>query len=480
MTSVTDNPTDTPKLLYRLVFSGELLSGFEEAQVRSALARRLERSPASLFSGKRVTVGEYPDSVRAETEKRALQALGARIHLEEVEAPPPMPALGFLEVALPVAQAAEPEAVERFAKTDSGWQHLVDGPAPLPAVDDDFLRVLDSAATEPKLDTPGNVPPSTRQPAGGPAPSVLARPPSDLSAVFSTSTATPAPVVEASKVFAPVVKPPPAPDAALLSRAELQTALEPLNPPMPVTLAIAEPPQVETPGAHWIACPVCSERQPMRVLCRACGADLKRALAAQQEERTQTRVGAGVRGVSGTKTPSAEVALDDNNTRILGFRIPDEWVDRLTWPNVLMALFGLLLLLAAIGFFWRLLGLDPLFSPSPKPAPSVVAPAATDPVPVASATPADQAAPGVGPAPPETEVASRLTSPAAVAEFRQRYWPQPTSKVFVYSSDSVMAWRAGSASVTRAIAQAMSECESRRPVAAPPCKLVNVNNYWQD
>jgi hypothetical protein len=465
MTSDTDSSADAPKLLYRLVFSGELMPGFDEAQVRSALTHRLERSPASLFGGKRVSVAEYVDAQAAQAERQALQALGARIQVEEVEAPPPMPALGFLEVALPVAQVPEPKNSAKFAKTDSGWQGLGDGPAPLPPEDEDLWRSLALARANSQLEPQTGLPSS--------APNTPVRPPTDLSDVFSTSTAVPAPVVEPSKVFAPLGARPPTSLTAPISSTVVVAA-----PPEPSALAQpaqAQVVQAEVPGADWIKCPACGERQPMRLLCRACGADLKRALAAEQEERAQNRAAGGVRGGAEAKKKPGEAAVLDDNLRVLGFRVPDEWVDRLTWPNVLMALFGFLLLLAAVGFLWRMLGLDPLFSSSSQPAPVVLAPAVSDTVPAP-----DSAASGVGPAPPQAEVALRLSSAAAVAEFRLRYWQQPTNKVFVHASDDVMAWRGGSTSVTRAIAEAMNECESRRPAAAPPCKLVNVNNFWQN
>ncbi|XVJ71315.1 MAG: hypothetical protein HEQ39_18230 [Rhizobacter sp.] len=477
MTSATDNPADAPKLLYRLVFSGELLPGFDEAQVRSALTRRLERSPASLFGGKRVTVAEYVDAQIAQAERQALQALGARIQVEEVEAPPPMPALGVLEVALPVAQAPETQASEKFAKTDSGWQGLGGGPAPLPPEDEDLWRSLESARPNPQLQPQDGLPGSEGFPAGRPASNALARPTTDLTAVFRTSTATPAPSVEASTVFAPAGKLASTSLADPLSRTE-RTA----EPQSSVSMPTAEPSyiQAEAPGANWIYCPACGEFQPMRMLCRACGADLKRSLAAQKEELAQRRAAGVSRGGAGSKKSPGDATASDDSLRILGFRVPDEWVDRLTWPNALMALFSFLLLLAAVGFVWRMLGLDPIFSPSSNPAPVVAAPAVSDTAPATNAAAPDNASPSVGPAPPEAEVAARLSSATAVAEFRLRYWPQPTSKVFVYSSDNVMAWRGGSASVSRAIAEAMTECESRRPAAAPPCKLVNVNNFWQD
>jgi hypothetical protein len=459
------------------MFSGELMPGFDEAQVRSALTRRLERSPASLFGGKRTTVGEYPDAQEAEAERRALQALGARIQVEEVEAPPPMPTLGLLEVALPVVKAPESQPTEKFAKTDSIWPPESDWPAPMP-VDDDLLRNLDLARAESKLEIQDVLPRSMGLSPGSPMPHGASRPPTDLSAVFSTSTATPAPVVEASPVFAPAVKAPPTSLVELLSSPEVTAPSGPSGLALPPAAAIAEPMQPQ--GADWIACPACRERQPMRMLCRACGADLKRALAAQREEWAQTRAAGLGRGSAATKTKSVDAPVQDDSLRLLGFRVPDEWAERLTWPNVLMALFSFLALLAAFGFLWRTLGLDPIFSPSSKPTPVVVAPVANDVAPATDVIVGDKATPGVVLAPPEAEVAARLSSAAAVAEFRLRYWPQPTSKVFAYSSGDVMAWRGGSPSVTRAIAEAMNECESRRPAASPPCKLVNVNNYWQD
>jgi hypothetical protein len=303
-----------------------------------------------------------------------------------------------------------------------------------------------------------------------------------LSAVFSTSTAAPAPVAEASPVFRPADQLPLSAGAASLSPSLASRA--PLPDPSaagtsPAAMVPATEAAGDVPNASWIACPACGDRQPMRLLCRACGTDLKRALAAQQEAREQSRAAGGGRG--GAKPPTTEASAQDDGLRILGFRVPDDWVAKLTWPNVLLALFGSLLVLVVIGFLWRSLGLDPLFSPS-KPAPVMAAPpAANDPAPAASVSSNDKAAPAaVSSAPPEAEVAARLASAAAVAEFRLRYWPEPTSKVFVYASGDAMAWRGGSTSLTRAIAEAMSECESRRTASAPPCKLVNVNNYWQE
>lgn len=222
----------------------------------------------------------------------------------------------------------------------------------------------------------------------------------------------------------------------------------------------------------------------MRVLCRACGADLKRALAAQQEERVQARASSVARGVANNKTTPSELLTQEEGVRVLGIRVPDEWAAKFTWPNVLLGLFGSLLVLATLGYLWRALGLDPIFSSSKPPpvaaasaGPAEIDPAASTP---SSTTASDKATPNPSPAPPEAEVVARLSSPAAVADFRLRYWPQPTNKVFVHSSGGALAWSGGQPSVARAMAQAMAECESRRPATAAPCKVVNVNDYWQD
>jgi hypothetical protein len=469
MTSPNDTLDPAPKPIYRLVFSGELLPGFDEAQVRSALARHTERSPASLFSGKRVALAEHTDAGEAEVARQALQALGARVLVEEVEAPPPMPALGFLEVALPPTPAAEPDPKEKFAKTDSGWQPLGDQPAVLPPLDGDLSQALEP------------VPRAVGGLAGSAKSNPPHRPPADLSGVFGTSTALPAPVAEASLVFAPVAKTqlPTAPAAVVPAQSPQTEAPLARDLAQPRSLAQPATPDADVSSAACIHCPACGDRQPMRLLCRACGADLKRALAAQQEERAQVRATGAARAGVANKTKPGAPTVPDDGLRVLGFRVPDDWVARLTWPNVFAALFGGLLVLAAIGFLWRMLGLDPILSPS-QPRPVAAVPAASEPAAALNNTAGDNSAAAASPAPLEAEVAARLSSAAAVAEFRLRYWPEPTNKVFVYSTGGVMAWRSGQPSITRAIAEALSECESRRPSTAAPCKLLNVNNYWHD
>jgi hypothetical protein len=461
MTASSDDATAalTPRA-YRLLFAGELLPGFDEASVRPALARHLQRSPASLFSGKRVNVGEFADAVEANMARQAMQALGAQVLLEEVEAPPPMPALGLLDVALPSAPAAPAQqpSRENFAKTDSGWQPLSEGPAALPPLNDDLqeelLKTLAARHAEPETSTA----------AQAPSPVLL--------------PSRPGPVLPGADLLAPAV-------AAAQSAAPAAA--------VGTALAVAQAPDhsAEVPDAAWIRCPACREHQPMRLLCCACGADLKRALAAQQEERAQARAASVARVAGNHKVTPGESWPQEEGVRVLGVRVPDEWAAKLTWPNVLLALFGSLLVLATIGYLWRALGLDPIFSSS-KASAVATAPASEavgDPLAAApGSTATDPAAPGASPntqtnaspAPSQADVATRLSSAAAVADFRSRYWPQPTNKVFVYSSAGTTAWLGGQPSIARAMALAMTDCESRRPPTAAPCRVVNVNDYWQD
>ena len=163
--------------------------------------------------------------------------------------------------------------------------------------------------------------------------------------------------------------------------------------------------------------------------------------------------------------------------RLLGVRVPDHLADRFTLSNGLMALFGLLLLLAAAGFVW-----NSFFRSEPvvgRSRVAVAAPAAAEASGAQASEPA-ASAPRMGPPPSEAEVSARLADAAAVAEFRQGYWPKATHKVFVANGGSAWAWRAGTPSVTRALSEALGECDGRRPPEAAECKVVNVDNFWQE
>jgi hypothetical protein len=506
MDSETEPPagTDSP-LLHRLVFAGKLVPGFEEAAVREALARHLRRAPTELFTGKRVVVSEDLDAGEADVARQALEALGARVLVETVEAPPPMAPLSFLDVAAPAPPPEDTVSKDDLALTDSGWQALsqalepLPDPAQLPPLDlgdaaagpgplivRDFVPGSFPSASFPPAPSaamsPAAEPPASsaalRAPNAKPMEAAPSRPPTDLSSVFGSAAPPPPPAGEASPVFAPIAKAPlPPPMAAPLPSPSPVRETLPVSD-LAMTDALPAPVAGIPEAALLVTCPNCRERQPMRVLCRACGSDLQRALAAQQEERDQARParGTGAAAARAGGPAKGPRPASDDGLRLLGWRVPDHIAERITLGNGVLALFGLLLALAAVGFVWRQVRPDPVSSSTPKVAEAAASGAAADPgLPSASAS-----APSMGPPPSEADVASRLHVAAAVGEFRLNYWPKAANKVFVASGDATWAWRAGMPSVTRALSEALSECDSRRPPEAPDCKVVNLNNYWQE
>lgn len=502
---------DTP-LRHRLLFFGKVLPGFDEEGVREALARHLRRAPAELFSGKRVVVSDELDFIEAETAREALEALGARVQIEAVEAPPPMAPLSFLDLAVPPPpKDSPPPPQDGLAVTDSGWQALSQALEPLPeAVSEglpelpplklDTAQLPTQALSQPKLAggegggqlyPPGSFPqdsPLSSLPTlpsgagswtGDAAPS---RPPTDLSAVYGSAVPPQPSIDEGSPVFAstarPIAPPPASPPAPMVPVRPTVLDIPPIDG-MSMADALPAPASGIPESALLVTCPNCRERQPMRVLCRACSCDLQRALAAQQEERDAVRAAKG-RGAASTPrgTGGKTAAVSDDGPRVLGVRIPDHLADRFTLANGLMVLFGLLLLLAAAGFVW-----NSFFRSEPVVGRSRVAAAAPAAASEASGAQAGEpaaSAPRMGPPPSEAEVSPRLADAAAVAEFRQGYWPKATHKVFVANGGSAWAWRAGEPSVTRALSEALGECDGRRLPEAAECKVVNVDNFWQE
>ncbi len=510
MDSETAPPPDgveTP-LRHRLLFFGKVLPGFDEEGVREALARHLGRAPAELFSGKRVVVSDELDFIEAETAREALEALGARVQIEAVEAPPPMAPLSFLDLAVPPPpKDSAPPPQEGLAVTDSGWQALSQALEPLPETVSEGLPELPPlkldaaqlparAPSQPKpaggeggshLYPPGSFPqdpPSSSLPplpsgpgswAGDAAPS---RPPTDLSAVYGSAAPPQPPIDEGSPVFAPTARPVPPPPAPMVPARPTVHDIPPIDG-MSMADALPAPAAGIPESALLVTCPNCRERQPMRVLCRACSCDLQRALAAQQEEREAARSARG-RGTAPSPRGAGGKAPTPGNDgpRLLGVRIPDHLADRFTLANGLLALFGFLLLLAAVGFVW-----NSFFRSEPVASRSRVAAAAPAAASEASGAQAGEpaaSAPRMGPPPSEAEVSARLADAAAVAEFRQGYWPKATHKVFVANGGSAWAWRAGAPSVTRALSEALGECDGRRLPEAAECKVVNVDNFWQE
>ena len=88
------------------------------------------------------------------------------------------------------------------------------------------------------------------------------------------------------------------------------------------------------------------------------------------------------------------------------------------------------------------------------------------------------AQPASGPAPPEQVVSDHLHSAAAVNAFRNDYWSEPDHKAFAASEDGAWGWRSGQPSPQRAATRALAACEEHRKPYTRECELVNVDGAW--
>jgi uncharacterized membrane protein YhaH (DUF805 family) len=81
------------------------------------------------------------------------------------------------------------------------------------------------------------------------------------------------------------------------------------------------------------------------------------------------------------------------------------------------------------------------------------------------------------PALPVAELRRVLHSDAAVDEF-QRYIGAPSSRAFAVSSGGAWGWHAGAARPDQAAETALADCERRRPPYTGNCRLVHLNDQW--
>jgi hypothetical protein len=91
--------------LFEIAFSGEVVTGADEAQVRANLARLFqadEKRIAQLFSGRRVIIKNRLDAAAAEKYRAALTNAGARVEVA------PMPIVEEIDLAPPPAAAEKP------------------------------------------------------------------------------------------------------------------------------------------------------------------------------------------------------------------------------------------------------------------------------------------------------------------------------------------------------------------------------------
>lgn len=79
--------------------------------------------------------------------------------------------------------------------------------------------------------------------------------------------------------------------------------------------------------------------------------------------------------------------------------------------------------------------------------------------------------------PPASELRRVLRSDAAVGEF-SRYMGMPGHRAFAISDAGAWGWHSGAARPNQAIDTALGECERRRQPYTPECRPVHLNNDW--
>jgi uncharacterized membrane protein YhaH (DUF805 family) len=79
--------------------------------------------------------------------------------------------------------------------------------------------------------------------------------------------------------------------------------------------------------------------------------------------------------------------------------------------------------------------------------------------------------------PPASELRRVLRSDVAVDEFR-RYVGGPGHRAFAISDAGAWGWHSGAARPNQAVDTALGECERRRQPYTPECRVVHLNNEW--
>lgn len=79
--------------------------------------------------------------------------------------------------------------------------------------------------------------------------------------------------------------------------------------------------------------------------------------------------------------------------------------------------------------------------------------------------------------PPASELRRVLRSDMAVDEFR-RYVGGPGHRAFAISDAGAWGWHSGAARPNQAVDTALGECERRRQPYTPECRVVHLNNEW--
>ena len=80
--------------------------------------------------------------------------------------------------------------------------------------------------------------------------------------------------------------------------------------------------------------------------------------------------------------------------------------------------------------------------------------------------------------PRAAQAADVIVGPDALKAFTDEYLAQANHKAFASSDSGAFGWRSGQSSPREAARQAMSACEANRKPYTGPCTLVNVNGQW--
>jgi len=82
--------------------------------------------------------------------------------------------------------------------------------------------------------------------------------------------------------------------------------------------------------------------------------------------------------------------------------------------------------------------------------------------------------------PTDDDLAAFLKSPKARRDFREAYWPAAGHKAFASSDGGASGWTAGAGSADAARTQALAECDRTRDAYSSECKVINVDGDWAD
>lgn len=80
--------------------------------------------------------------------------------------------------------------------------------------------------------------------------------------------------------------------------------------------------------------------------------------------------------------------------------------------------------------------------------------------------------------PNSAQAADMIAGPAALKAFNEEYLQQPSHKAFASSDSGAFGWRSGQGSPREAARQALAACDANRQPYTDACKLVNINGQW--